>query len=1103
LRSFAVRYRQNLQVTLTVTPRKQGMSTWQLYLFGPPRLLYNGEPVEIGLRKALALFVYLAATRQPHTRDALATLFWPDQGQRDARTALRRTLHRLQEALRTELLAVNGDQIALAPAAPLWVDLEAFQQAATQALAPQADPGAPATLAALTQAANLYADDFLAGFTLPDSPPFDDWQFFERESHRQTFAAVLVRLVEHYSNTQTWEEAIGYSRRWLLLDPLHEPAHRTLMELYASAGQSAAAVRQYQECVRLLKDELDVEPEAETVALFEAIRTRRFPAPEALPPVEIVQAPIAADPPVQASSPPPSPPTYQLPPQTTPFVGRESEVTAILDRLQDPACRLLTLVGPGGMGKTRLAVQAAQRLIERQPPAPYLAHGLFFVPLTTVTDANGLITALAAAVGLRFSGAQSPQQQLWAWVQAKQLLLVLDNFEQLLPHAVADGTAGDCVTLIAALLSHAPGLKLLITSREALKLQEEWFYPIGGLDFPRQPPGPGQRVHDYGAVRLFEQCARRVRPTFSLVENEQAVVRICRLVEGMPLAIELAAAWLKVLPVEAVVEEIEGNLDFLASRYQNLPERHRSLRMIFEQTWQRLAADEQRLLSRLSLFQDGFTREAAAQVAGGTILMLGDLVDKALLRHEEPALASHKGSDRFHFHPLLQQYAREKLQTTPILLAQTEAAHATYYLQLVERSAQTLNSADRKQAMAQVERELSNVRMAWRWVVEQQDLAALSRFALPLSAALVNQAQAGVQLFALAATTLDVTNPAHQLPLAVVLVAQAEQLLRLGTDLSQSIALLNQAWGLLEPLDAPQPKLRALSLLGMASWLQGDHRQAKTILEAALPVARQHGSPGEIGELLIRLGLVEREISEQAAVIDFYQRTLAELRRLGDPVNLAHQLLIYGEYLVNHDQVQQGQQSLQESLLLVQASGSTDFYPFILLHLALAAQKVGQLAEAGRYLQEIITISRAEERVHPEALAHLFLGRVKLAQTALAEAEAHLAEGLRLGWTHKLTLVMTLALVCFAELYAAQADLRRAVTLLAVALDHPATEARDKQAATRQLQTLQSQLPPAEFAQALAQGHGTDLNTIVIEILHRRSSVRSPELHLAAKSGIV
>lgn len=1089
------------------------MSTWQLYLFGTPRLLHNGAVVEVGLRKAVALLIYVAVTKQPHSRDALATLFWPEQGQREARTALRRTLYRLQEDLRTELLTIDSDRIALAPAAPLWVDLDAFQQAAAQALANDADATSPASLAALTKAADLYVADFLAGFTLPDSPAFDEWQFFECETARQQFAAVLERLLLRYKECQAWDEAIGHARRWLALDALTEPVHRQLMVLYALAGQQSAALRQYQECVRLLDEELGVEPEAETTALFEAIRARRFPTVEPLRPATVTHDAATADRPT--SSPPLSgsssrlatpPLSHNLPPQPTAFVGRVQDVAAISDRLQEPTCRLLTLVGPGGVGKTRLALHVAQVLVDQQPPVADFAHGVFFVALATVSDASGVLAALAEAVGLQFSDAQSPQQQLLDHLADKALLLVLDNFEQLLTASPTGAPQSEALAVIATLLAQAPAIKLLVTSREALTLREEWFHPISGLSLPPANAIQTLSANQYDAVRLFDQCARRASTTFSLAAEAQTVVQICRLVEGMPLAIELAAAWLKVLTVEDVAKEIEHDLDILATQYRNVPERHRSLRIVFEQTWQRLSVAEQTLLGNLAVFEGGFSYDAAVQVAAGTIATIMELIDKALLRREEqtltPSPVTSPVASRFHFHQLLQQYAREKVAAAPASWAQIKTAHANYYLALLERSSQTLNSAERKQALAVLEVEFANIRAAWRWAIERNDLDALRRYAMPLATIFVNRPQEGASLFAQAAAALDATDPAHHAALSVVLIGQAEQLLRLGLDPEQSIALAEQALALLKPASAPAARLKALNLIGNGVWLQGDHHKARTILAEGLTVARTHGAPAEVGELLIRLGLVEREISDRAAVMAFYQYALAELRVLDVPVHLAHQLLIYGEYLVNHEQIQAGQQFLSESLALAQASGSTDFYPFILLHLAVAFYKLGDYAQAETHLQEIITISQAEGRVHPESLAQLYFGRVKLAQNALPAAEDHLRAGLRLGWTHKLTLVMTLALVCFAEFYDAQGDPARAACLLAVALDHPAIEARDRAAAACHLQTLQAKLSAAELEQALAHANAATLEEIVTQALNRQRQssrrVSGSVLHITA-----
>lgn len=347
------------------------MTHLKLYVFGPPRLEHDGQMIDLNLRKAQALVVYLAVTNQPQSRDTLATLFWPDSDQREARASLRRTLYRLGQALDGDILDITSDTVSLNPQADFWLDSAAFEQHVTAGLSAEHPPGAvsPTILMHLTAAAELYTDDFLAGFTLSDSPAFDEWQFFQRESLRQSFAQVLEKLVYAHQTQGALERAIPYARRWLALDPLHEPAQRQLMQLYAWAGQPAAALRQYQECVRLLDAELGVAPEDATTALYEAIRAKRLAPPRA----ETRAIPQVAATPVPDAIASPAPPTRTEPVHA---VGREAEL-AQLHRCLDTALggtrQLVFVTGEPGMGKTTLVDTF---LMEARRSAPLLiGHG--------------------------------------------------------------------------------------------------------------------------------------------------------------------------------------------------------------------------------------------------------------------------------------------------------------------------------------------------------------------------------------------------------------------------------------------------------------------------------------------------------------------------------------------------------------------------------------------------------------------------------------------------------------------------------------------------------------------------------------------------------
>ncbi len=291
---------------------------------------------------------------------------------------------------------------------------------------------------------------------------------------------------------------------------------------------------------------------------------------------------------------------HNLPSATTSFIGRQAELAEIALLMHDPACRLLTLLGPGGIGKSRLAVQAAYQQSDQ------FADGVYFVPLTPIHSADLLISALNDILGLIAFGQELPRQLLIQYLFGKELLLVLDGFEHLID-AASD--------LVVELLAAAGRIKILVTSREVLNLREEWIRSVDGLPYPVDDAG--SRIDDYAAVQLFADRARQVRADFSLHDNLIHVIRICRLVEGIPLGIELAAAWIWTLPCSLIADEIQQRLDFLSTTLRNIPERHRSMRAVFEQSWRLLSAHEQAVFKRLAVFRGSFSREAAERVAGG------------------------------------------------------------------------------------------------------------------------------------------------------------------------------------------------------------------------------------------------------------------------------------------------------------------------------------------------------------------------------------------------------------------------------------------------------------------------------------------------------
>lgn len=342
----------------------------------------------------------------------------------------------------------------------------------------------------------------------------------------------------------------------------------------------------------------------------------------------------------------------KLPAQLTSFIGREAELCAVAELLANPACRLLTLVGAGGIGKTRLAIEVAFRV------AQHFADGVCFIPLQAVPSPDLLTPAIVDALAIPRSGQADLLSHVLTYLHDKHLLLVLDNVEHLL----------DAIGVLTAILQAAPAVTLLVTSREVLHLQEEWLYRIDGLAVPADAHADAWANCD--AVRLFVERARQVRHDLALETEAAAVVRICRLVEGMPLALEVAAAWLSTLSCAEVADEIQRSLDFLSTTLRDVPERHRSMRAVFDHSWQRLSPEERAVFMRLSVFRGGFNRAAAEVVAGATLPLLTALVGKSLLRWEFDRR-------RYQIHGLLRQYAAEQLAQSPPQVIQAHDAHCS------------------------------------------------------------------------------------------------------------------------------------------------------------------------------------------------------------------------------------------------------------------------------------------------------------------------------------------------------------------------------------------------------------------------------------------
>ncbi len=557
------------------------------------------------------------------------------------------------------------------------------------------------------------------------------------------------------------------------------------------------------------------------------------------------------------------------------FVGREVECQRLLRQLgEDDECRILTLVGPGGIGKTRLAITVTRRLIELAPQ-PF-ADGYYYVPLQSVNQRDEVFSAIADVLELRFSGGESLEAHIHDYLSGKQALLVLDNFEQLISHQ----------ELLAELIAAAPRLKLLLTSREALALPEAWFHPVSGLDYEDSP--------DSDAVRLFARCAARNQPEFDLEEKRATVLRICRLVEGMPLALELAAGWLKMLSMEEVADEIEKGLDILADQHGNEGARHSSVRAVLNETWQRLTEAERTLLKQFSLFQGGASREAISEIIGAGLPILARLVNKALLRTNRKL--------RYRMHELVRQFAEAELCTDREAEIAARDRHAECYLGWVGEHIHRLRSDEQAEVCREMQDNFDNTRSAWRWAVERErfDWLRQALRSVSLYCDLRGQVPDGLTMFEAARRRLEQSDQADRDELGLQLKLRSAILHFRLSRYDTSIALLRE---ILQAEVGDYERALALRYLGDYQYSHAGHisaDEARKHLDTCIKLCHRIGDPQLETECLIELSVLYTNLTlEFDAGRDAAARAVVLARASGRPDLLGNALDVLA-WTANH-----------------------------------------------------------------------------------------------------------------------------------------------------------------------------------------------------------
>ncbi len=975
------------------------MAHLTLQLFGTVQAALDGNLVtRFEYKKVRALLAYLALEAgQPQEREHLIGLLWPELPEQVARQNLSQALLNLREAIEDRranppYLVITRDTIQFNRASDYEVDVDQFKTllAACDAHRHRHQHTCTPCARRLQQALELYQGDFLAQFIIGDSAAFEDWVLLQREDLQQRALSGLWRLAGYYESRRAYSQAILYSRRQLGLDPWREEAHRQLMRLLALDGQRNAALAQYEKCRLVLQDALGIEPEAETTTLFEIIREYSGSEGQFLNQV------------VQFKQPP-----VNLPVPSTPLIGRQVEVTAVRELLLGDEVHLVCLTGTPGIGKTRLGIEIAASLSDD------FEDGVFWIDLSPLSRSDLVIPTIARALDVPENNASEPTAGLVQAIQEKQYLLLLDNFEQV----------SDAAPLIAEVLTACASVKMLITSRVPLHIRAEQRFPV--LPLPEEH-----------ALALFEERARAIIPAFQLTGENAGLIRsICSQLDGLPLAIELIAARIDLLPLHKMEAQLNRRLAWLTEGPRDLPLRQQTLRSAIDWSYTLLNESEQVLFTRLAVFVDGCTAEAVEIVcgplAGGNIqLSLEGLIHKSLVQVHSP-------SGRFKMLETIRQYAQEKLA------AQGDSEfycrrQRDWCLSLAEEADRQWRAEHKIEALDRLESEHENLRAALHWCQSNpQEAEVFLQFAGSLwrfwdRRSHVGEGRRWLEAAIRAAPSAG-DNPRLGVRMADALEGAGYLDWRLG-DAPSAQAHLERSLALYQAAGCQVEAASVLNTLGLVAWGQAEHDRARAFYERSLDLYRQANDQFGLARVLNNQGILDFEQGKYADARQAYEHSLAIMRRLDNPLATAWVLLNLGNIEYGAGDIGLARRHYEECLGIMRQFGEKADIALALTNLAEIAFEQGDYAAARAMGEESLALRREIEDKSGLVPTLVILGRLDQHAGRFAEAHNLLVESLSLSQELGNALLSAASLEQIARLAFAQGQSAQAARLIAKAV---------------------------------------------------------------------
>ena len=887
--------------------------TLQVQLLGDFRLVYYRQPIAgLDSPRLQSLLAYLLLHRNaPQGRQHVAFLFWPDSTESQARNNLRQALYLLRHALpdADRFLYSETQAVQWLPDSPFALDVADFERAVEQAQSPDS----------LQQAVNLYHGDLLPGC-------YDDWIVPERERLQQEFCACLERLIVFLEKQGDYRSAIRCAERLLRSDPLREETHRQLIRLHALTGDRTSARRVYQTCVRVLQRELEVEPSPETRAVYaESQKKQASPA-----------HPVAR----------PKPRAGNLPSYLTSFIGRRDELEHLKHVLLPPgasesATRLLTLTGAGGCGKTRLAVQAACCL------AASFSGGVWFVDVATLADPALIPQAIVAALGIQERPGRDPLERIADHLRAKEALLVLDSCEcWVVP----------CARIVEQLLRACPRQQIMATSRQKLSVAGERVLPVSPLSLPDGDDLSPDALLRSDAIRLFVDRACSSWPTFNLGgDNAAPILQICQRLDGLPLAIELAAARVGLLAPTQIAARLDKAFQLLSSVSPSTPPRHHTLRATLDWSYQSLSEPERILFQRLSVFAGSFALEAVEVVCADQEepagLLTSEILDpfSALVDKSLVVVSDWQQGHELRYR-LLQptwQYASEKLMASDDI-ERVRQRHLEFFLSLAEEAEHHFTHAEQVAWFNRLMAEHDNLMAALDWSLARNGLTEALRLTGALWYFWLARGYYAAGVGRLMQAILLTQTAAPSRARAKALWAAGAIFLWSTSDWCRARPLLEESLAVGRELGDKSIMSGALGTLGATAYGQGDYAAARSFLTESLALLRELDDKHSLGWSLAYLGdlaLLEHD-REQAHRL--YAEGIASFKQIGDINSMAYPVRRLGMMALEKDEYEQASSLFKESLMLNREVGYPKGVSACLEALAGVALRQGQLIHAAR-----------------------------------------------------------------------------------------------------------------------------------------------------------